>query len=439
MTRSTITPDRKQPPVGTMIAPLEHLMINAEKTIMPNGMLAYMLPQPNAGICRTDLVIPAGTRHQQVPLTAFFTARMLKEGSSGKTGEEIAEILDFYGAYLEINAERDRTALSLYSPKRFLAQILPLVQEIWTDASFPEDILEIEKKHQKQEYFVNDQRVAWVAKREFNPLIFGDEHPYGKTAVADDFDAVRREQLVSFHQQHYFSKENYLILSGDVDPKLIALVSASLGSKELNSIESPKPELPSALPSIKREAYIPRSLALQSAIRMGRVLIPRSHPDFMALQVVVTLLGGFFGSRLMKNIREDKGYTYGIGAFIQPYEYNSAFIISTEVGSGYTQATLEEIYKELRELRDGTVSRSEMELVRNYLMGSLQRALDGSLARAERLRGIVESGEDLDYFLRFRQKVLNLTAMDVRELTAKYFQEDMMTTLVVGKEKEEVV
>lgn len=432
MMRSNGFPDRRIQPATELIAPDEQLQLEDELISLSNGLKTYVVKQTGPGICRLDIVVPAGIAYQRAPLAANFTARMLKEGTSFQSGEQIAEKLDFFGSYLEVNAERDRSTISLYAPKRFLPELFPLLSEIWTAASFPEDVLSVEKMHQKQDYLLNDRRVAWVARQEFNRALFGMDHPYGIIPQASDYEEVTQQQLKEHYERSYLQSDAYMILSGDVDDSVLSLLGDTLGNIQLKStINSPFGRAGTPSPKAK-QIFVYRPSAVQSAIRVGRVLFSRTHPDFMGMQFVVSLLGGYFGSRLMKNIREDKGYTYGIGAFIQAYEHSGIFVISSEVGRDVTQAAMDEIWNELRVLREVEVSKVELERVKNYLLGSIQRALDGSIAKAERLRGLIDSGESRDYFVRLKHKFLSMNAADVLNLSQKYFQEDAFTQLVVG-------
>ncbi|MBE0642102.1 MAG: insulinase family protein [Bacteroidales bacterium] len=430
-------PDRSRSPFRGIEAPDEQLVIRHELLSLPNRMPLYVLPGDGPEIIRLDLVVPAGVRYQHHPLAAVFTARLLREGTQSTHGDIIAERLDYYGAYLEATAERDKAVVSLYAPRRFFGEVLPLFAEVWNEASFPEDVLEVEKKHQLQEYQVNDRRVAWVARQHFNARLFGYDHPYGLFPAADDFGRVEQFQLREHFERCYASEDAYLILSGSVDVDAVNMVASALGQRILQpAMLNGKALLSEGIHHPDRIEIV-RQGAVQSALRMGRIIMPRGEPGFMGMQFLVTLLGGYFGSRLMKNIREDKGYTYGIGAFIMAYQHSASLVISSEVGTEVLEDALGEIRKELILLSREPASTEEIERVRNYILGSLQRSLDGSISRAERLRNLLDAGEPADHFLRIKEFVQKVDPMELMRLATGYLDPDRLITLVVGAGSDE--
>lgn len=425
-------PDRTRSPFRGIDAPDEQLVIHHDLSVLPNGLCLYTLPGDGPEVVKVDLVVPAGVRYQRHPLAAVFTARLLKEGTYTTRGEVLAEKLDYYGSYLEATAERDKATVSLYAPKRFFAEVLPLLVEVWHEAAFPAEMLELEKKNQLQEYQVNDRRVAWVARQHFSARLFGYDHPYGIFPSAEDFGRVDQQHLKEHFELWYASPEAYLILSGNVGSTEQEMVAAAFGQRRLKpSVPNGKVLVPENGISAGRVDIV-REGTVQSALRMGRLIMQRGVPGFMGMQFLVTVLGGYFGSRLMKNIREDKGYTYGIGAFIVSYQHASALMISSEVGTEVREDALAEIRRELTRLRLEPPSTEEMERVRNYILGSLQRSLDGSISRAERLRGLIDAGEPADHFVRIKKYVNSLKPVELLPLAAEYLDPDTMITLVAG-------
>ena len=171
---------------------------------------------------------------------------------------------------------------------------------------------------------------------------------------------------------------------------------------------------------------------MQSAIRIAKRTIGKSHHDFAKLHVVNTILGGYFGSRLMSNIREDKGYTYGIGSFVAPQKHDSYFGISTEVGADVSQKAINEIYKELESLRTELVSEEELNLVKSYLMGELLKSVDGPFSVAERWKGIILFDLDKSYFDNLVNTILNITPIEVRDIAERYLGSNDMYEVLVG-------
>jgi predicted Zn-dependent peptidase len=182
----------------------------------------------------------------------------------------------------------------------------------------------------------------------------------------------------------------------------------------------------------EKSVFLHKEGALQSAIRIGRRIITRSHPDYPGLSVLNTLLGGYFGSRLMSNIREDKGYTYGIGSAVVSLSAAGYFFISTEVGADVTSAALDEIYKEVELLRREAVDQEELAMVRNYMMGSFLKGIDGPFALIDRFKTIHLSGLDYDYFDRYLRTLESIGPEELKDLAVRYFDRNDLCELVVG-------
>lgn len=402
---------------------------------LSNALPLYYLDQKAPGVCRLELVIPAGIRYQEAPLVASLTARLLKEGTASANSEEIASSLDFYGAYLESQAERDRASMVLFAPRKFMEALLPVFTSIWAEASFPEESLRLELQQMRQELKINQQRVGWIARQAFQEALYGPGHPYGIRPREAYFEAIQRSQLIRHFSDHYHNHNAYLTLAGEVDDGLLKLIDQHLGAIPLSAPLVSK-AFPEPVPAGSRYLHHTRPEAVQSALRLGRRLFHRTHPDFMGMQFLVSLLGGYFGSRLMKNLREDKGYTYGVNAFIQAFEEDTFMAISTEVGQEKEEAALEQILREMHKLREVAPEKKEMDHLRNYLLGSMLRALDGPLAKIERLRNLLDTNERPDYFLRLRQRILSIEPTEVQALANRYLKEESLTFLSAGPTRE---
>jgi len=223
-----------------------------------------------------------------------------------------------------------------------------------------------------------------------------------------------------------------IIICGPVNDKTIQTIEKHLGDNWSSQTANPMNaiELKQGIGTF----FVPKEGSLQSAIRMGRLVMPRKHPDYFGFLVLNTLFGGYFGSRLMSNIREDKGYTYGIHSQVTPYKYGSSWVIATEVGAAVTRQTLQEIKHEMRRLQEEIVENEELELVKNYLHGTYLRALDGVFNQSERFRGILDSELGMQYFYNSLQAVQKMDANRLQQLAQQYLKPDEMLTVVVGAE-----
>ncbi|MBK7183115.1 MAG: insulinase family protein [Bacteroidetes bacterium] len=267
----------------------------------------------------------------------------------------------------------------------------------------------------------------------FYRITFGEKHPYGINVKESDFDAIKKKHLIDFYNKAYTSDNCKIILAGKIQDDVYELLEKHFGKNDWSS-NNQHIINDTTIHTIKeREQIILKNDALQSAIRIGKIMFNKKHEDYQAMQILNTIYGGYFGSRLMSNIREDKGYTYGIGSGMVSLQNSGYFFISTEVGVDVCQNAINEIYFEMNRLKEELVSEDELQLVKNYLLGNFLRSVDGPFAMADRFIGIMEYGLGYDYFDKYIATIKNISASQLRDLANKYFDKESMIELVVGK------
>lgn len=390
----------------------------------------------NAGtqdVAKVEIIVGAGTRYQEKMLAARSTAALLSEGTAKLTSQQIAENLDYLGSFSEAIATHDFASLTLFANNKQLDRSLDILSEMFYSPSFPENELEIHRKKSKQVFIVSEEKVATLARRAFYKKIFGNGHPYGQYAQVEDFDAITRSDLVRFHTDNYLGNSLFIVISGRISDNEVGLVEKYFGS----SIKKPNPAN-CALPGIElgsaAQVFTEKSDSLQNAIRIGKATISRNHPDFPSLMVLNTVLGGYFGSRLMSNIREDKGYTYGINSMLVPFSQASVWVIGTQVGCEYSTDTVSEIYKEIERLKNEEIVADELDLVKSYLMGEVLRTFDGPFAISESFAGIYEYNNfDFSYFNRTIETINSVTSKQLLNIANKYLTYEGMVESVAGK------
>ena len=183
----------------------------------------------------------------------------------------------------------------------------------------------------------------------------------------------------------------------------------------------------------EKRLFIEREDAMQSAVKLGTTTIMRTHPDYLKLRVLITLFGGYFGSRLMSNIREEKGYTYGISAGIMFYPGSGLLGISTETANEYVESLIQEVYKEIDKLQNDKVTPEELAMVRNYMLGEMCRNYESPFSLADAWMFILTSGLDDDYFARSLQAVKEVTPEEIRELAGRYLCKESLKEVIAGK------
>lgn len=400
---------------------------------LDNGIPVYLIETKGQDIIKVELLFESGKWFEDKPLLSNFTNKMLKEGTTDLSSAGIADKIDFYGAHLETSSDKDMGYVSLYSLNKHLEQTLPVLADVVTSPLFPEEELETLRHRREQRFIVNNQKVRNVAKKEFNSLIYGAGHPYGKSIEKDDFGKISISDLKIFHKNYYTAANCKIIAAGKIRPDFIELLNKSFAGFNGTKVEEAG--------QVKNDRQFPGNIkkkiqkedAVQSAIRIGRVLFNKKHEDYARLKIMNMVLGGYFGSRLMTNIREEKGYTYGIGSAVVSLQQSGYFFISSEVGTDVTTDALKEVYHEINVLQQDLVPKNELSLVKNYTLGSLLRSLDGAFARSENYKGLLEYGLDYNYFQGFIDVVNSITSTEIRDLACKYLNPADLTELTVGK------
>lgn len=408
-------------------------LIKANKTDTHNKIPIYYMNFPGQEVLRMDICIRAGSAYQDKILTASTAMNLLSEGTASYEGKYISETFDFYGAYYENEIDRDIISLKFYSLSKHFVKLLPIIKEIVFNPLFAEEEVDKYLRKSKQKYQINMSKAKYVARQEFIPFIFGDSHPYGTITHIDDFEKISRTDLVDFHQNFYNPANIFILLSGKIEDSLVNILqetfrdsSGSIGPVKEISVNDYNE-------STVKQKLIERENSVQNAFRIGKRLFNMKHEDYLGMKVLNVVLGGYFGSRLMNNIREDKGYTYGIGSAIIPLHYSGYFFIASEVGTEVCKDALNEVYVELEKLQQEKITAKELELVKNYMLGSFMRAIDGPFEVLERTKTLIEYGLGHAYYDAYVDKINSITPEEIQTLAQKYFDKESMHQLVVGK------
>jgi zinc protease len=404
--------------------------IAPEQHQLANQMQLFVINAGSQALCKIEMVFNAGNYFESNALVANATNSLMREGTSNKSAGEIAELLDYYGAFLETSVYKDKASVILYSLNKHLHKTLPVMMDLIQNAIFPEKELQLYKTNQKQKFMVNQQKVDHVARNHFNAMLFKDT-PYDQFIEANNYDELSQIQLQNFFKDRYAGNDAYMVIAGKITDDVINQVKQEAGIIALKPVNESKSY--SNTQSGRIELLIEKKDAMQSAIRIGCRLFNKTHPDYFNMQVLNTILGGYFGSRLMSNIREDKGYTYGIGSGVASLLNDGFFYISTEVGVDVTTATLTEIYKEIDALQQTLVPTEELELVKNYLLGTFLRSVDGPFAISEKFTSIKDYGLTNDFYKAYVNHIKQVKAQDLMLMAQKYLGKNNLSELVVGK------
>ncbi|GJM30692.1 MAG: zinc protease [Cyclobacteriaceae bacterium] len=420
-------PDRT---VAPAIRQIEQVSIpQAQSTHLDNGIPLFYVNAGKQPVLRLEIIFKAGKLFEEYPGVSYLSGKMLTEGTAGHSASEVASFFDQLGAHIEVSPGFDKITLSIHLLSRHLPDLMPMLKEIISQPVFPVSELENLKQRKRQQLLVDLQKNNYLAAQTFANKIFGEQHPYGKILYPEAIERVDVDMIANFY--HSYMKQNYEILvSGKVNENHLQCINNVLGTdswncKELNNSSPTNKYVPS-----KTNQEIEGSL--QSSIRIGMPFISREHPDFPGTLVVNEILGGYFGSRLMRNIREDKGYTYGIHSSISCLSKIGIWAVGTDVKKAVQQQTVTQVEKEIEILQTDLVPDSELETVKNYMLGTFVSSLDTPFAIADKFKTIHYSGLGYEYFDDYLRTIRNIDSSSIRELSRQYLVRENMTTVVVG-------
>ncbi len=400
-----------------------------QKFILDNGVEVFAIDAGAEPVLLTEWVFFAGNSQEEKNLVAATTNFLLRNGTINKTAFQINEHFEYYGSYINRACYNETATITLHSLTRHIKELLPVVRELITDSLIPDKELTIYQQNMKQRLKVSLKKSDFVAGRLIDSYLYGEKHPYGKYSSAEDFDALQQEELFDFYKKYYQEGKLIMFVAGKLPANIEQLLNTYFGDLPFGDVTE-KITLP-VVATEKKVRIINDKEGAQGSIRMARPFPNRHHPDFFKAQVLNILFGGFFGSRLMSNIREDKGYTYGIHSYLQNHVQQSAWMVSTEAGKDVCEATIEEVYKEMKLLRDEPVDAEELMLVRNYMMGSILGDLDGPFHIIARWKNIILNKLDAQYFYDSIHSIKTVTAEELQHLAQQYLQEDEFYELVV--------
>ena len=417
--------DRSQAPLSAPVTSID--LVKAESFILTNGVPVHVVRVAHQPVVKIELILKACKWNEPQNGVSYFASKMLSEGTRKRTAAQIADYIDGLGAFLDVSSGIDQSSVSIYCLTKHFHSMVELLSELLYDSVFPQAELEIQKNIKSQSLKVDLEKNNVVASKIFREKLFGKNHPYGQTIAEKDIPAINTPLLQYYHQFNMLP-EIELILSGDVPDDLKSLQKC-FGTK---STTLPTPPI-HIMPDPQKGQFVEeRQEAVQSSLRLGCRMFTKRHPDYIPMMIVNEILGGYFGSRLMKNIREEKGFTYGISSSVVSLKHQGYWIIGTDVKKEYTQQTLDEIYKELHILCTVPVPADELETVRNYMAGSLLASINTPFALADKFKGVYFYGLNYKFYQDFLSTLYQITPEDIMRYSQKYFVRENLTEVIVG-------
>ncbi len=423
--------DRTNAPAIHDAVEFDYKLPGINKETLDNGLPLYWLNAGVQDVVQIDWIFPAGLWYEQKPSVAHAVAGLLKSGTSRYTSVQIHEALEYYGAQLKIAAGNDYATVTLYTLNKHLPSLLPMVYELLTDSTLPEHEIAIHKRNAIDKLLVNLRQCEFVANQQIDALLFGEEHPYGRYTRKEKIEALTREDLLTFYSSNYNLANVRMFMGGKAGTDEVKCMNDVFGKAEITASTVIVPEFELATSAERVHRINNDAKGVQGAIRVGRLFPNRHHPDYSPMVVVNTLFGGYFGSRLMSNIREDKGYTYGIYSSVTPEVSGGSMVIHTESGTEVVEDAIKEIYHEMETLCNEEVSEEELLLVKNYLLGGLLGDLDGPFSILQRWRSLILNGFDENYFNNNVQIYKSITPAEIQVLARKYYNRAEFIEVVV--------
>ena len=425
-------PDRTKPPEN---GPPPELRVPAQlKFKLSNGLAVRLVEYRRLPIIAMNLVVDAGSARDPGarPGLASFTATMLTEGTKTRSATRISDEAGFLGASISAGAAVDSATLSGATLARHLPKFLDLFADVAMNPAFPKPDFERVQDERLVTLLQQRDQPQAIASKAFQPVFWG-AHPYGHYSLGteESVKATRPRDLSDFHGRFWRPGSSELVVVGDVsEAELRPLLERSLGTWKAGPTPSALAPAPGAAPH--RTVVLEKADAPQSYILLGMPGLRRSSEDYVAGTVAFQVLGGGMASRLFRNLREDKGYTYGVYARGDARKLAGASVVVGSVKAEVTGPALKELFSEIRKLRDEPVPAQELEDAKAALVLSLPADFATAGATAGRIADLVVHGLPDDYWNRYADRVRHVTADDVRRFAATYLDPTKLTLVMVA-------
>lgn len=431
--RQTTPLDRSRPPEP---GPLPKFVFPPfEERRLSNGLPVFIVEDHEQPILSIALYVRAGSVHdpRHAEGLASTVAEMLTKGTSRRSATQIAEEIDFVGGSLMAGASWDALTIGVNVLSKYASTALDILGDVVQNSTYPAE--EIERVRLQRLAGLRQAKAdsGFLADLVFTKLVFPN-HPYGGQALGSthSVERMQRDEIVQFANRYFGPENAFLVAAGDVKPEaFMHRLEEHLGSWR-GAPRSADFLIEPSVVAGRHVGLIDKEGAVQSAIRIGNVGIPRNTPDFIPLTALNTLLGGYFNSRINLNLREVHGYTYGARSFFDTRTLPGPFAILTEVRTEVTVRAAEEIVSELTRITADVVTEEELRMVKNYMIGNFPLQLETPQQIAARIAMIVLYGLDRDYYSTYRDKLAALTVEELYRVSRDYIRPSDLVIVASG-------
>ena len=426
--------DRSTPPAISTFAKVE--LNFPEPITLSNGIPVWVVDNGDDEVNRIDLYIGGGVIEERTPLLAYLSGILCFEGNANKSAEAISEAFDYYGAIKSAQPFDHCTLVSLSSVNRHFRSTTEILFDCISEPLYSPGECEIYQKSVVSNLAIAQERVEFLASKAMKVKYYGSQHPAAREATPESLMAITRDDLLRFHQEYYHPQNLRIIISGKVGEQELAALDATFGAWQKAGMKVDDNLEPPIEPEGEPLSIIDKKGALQSGIEMCIRAIPRRHPDYFKLRLLVTALGGYFGSRLNMNIRAEKGYTYGIHAVLLGKKNDSAITIYTSCATAHTWPLIAEVKREMARLREELMPMEELATVKQHMLSELMKTLDTPFSIARYVGDWFTCGVFPEYFNRQVEAIVECTPEDVRKVAQTYLSDEKMLIAIAGdKEK----
>jgi predicted Zn-dependent peptidase len=426
--------DRTRPPA--LGAPPALVVPPARSVRLANGLEVVVVEMREVPVVDVTLLVRAGAERdpRDLPGLATFTAGMLDEGAGRRSALAIAEEAAFLGAQLGTGASVEWATVGLHVPKRQLEAALDLMADVALRPAFADSEVVRQRELRRTAILqLRDQPTA-QSPIAFNAIIYGADHPYGTPPQGNEAAAAALEsaRVRDFYQTYYRPNNAKVLVVGDVSlAEARRLVEARFGSWARGTVPAlPGPPRPAE--GTRTFYLVDKPGAAQSVIRIGHAGVARTTPDYYALEVMNTILGGSFTSRLNQNLRETKGYTYGAGSGFAYRRLGGPFTATANVVTAKTDSALIEFFRELRGIRDREAPPEEVAKARAYIALGLPAEFETTRGAAAQFRELLENDLPLDYWRTYIARINAVTPADVQRVARQHIHPDGLAVVIVG-------
>lgn len=412
-----MTIDRNTPPP---ITDFQEIRLEVPHPItLSNGVPVWVIGNGEDEINKLTIYMTGGTFQESRPMQATACSMSVFNGNKNMTYAQIAEAIDYYGAWRSLQTYDNCTAFALSSLNDNFEKTLPIFIDSMRFPTFPDNEFDLIKRQLTVNCATARERVMYIANKEIMRQYYGASHPLATDPTPDDINSLSQSDIKHFFQENYKAQNCNIVLAGKITDRELKIVDDVMGQWDPSGLPTPILE-PPAQPTDNMLKIVHKDGAVQAAIIMMLKAIPRRHPDYFKLRVLITVLGGYFGSRLMSNIREDKGYTYGIQSSLSGRAFDGYIGISTECDTQHTWEVIEETKKEMQRLCGELIPQQELDIVKRHMLSDLVKTLDTPFNIASYIGNMFCYGVYPDYFNEQVREIINVTNEDLLDIARRY-------------------